>query len=131
MVPDVKNWPEKLLLNMRNDWGIDFKNVSNGLAKEQEVREGVDNFKQDEKYFKAYSLYFTKFIQAYRYQHIKIGMVMPQNEFNSPQVFPSCTWTAGGLSRFLKYLVPAMQAQQVDVFLAPWNAPDINWWTPF
>jgi glucosylceramidase len=43
-------------------------------------------------------------------------MVMPQNEFNSAQVFPSCTWTAKGLSTFLHYLVPEMKKQNVDVF---------------
>jgi glucosylceramidase len=33
-------------------------------------------------------------------------MVMPQNEFNSAQNFPSCTWTPGGLARFLRVLGP-------------------------
>lgn len=123
-VPDVTNWPEKVLQNMRNDWGIDFKNVSNGLKAEQEVLEGKDNFIQEEKYFKSYSLYFQKFIQAYRKQQIKISMVMPQNEFNSPQVFPSCTWTPAGLNRFIKYLGPVLKAQQVDLFLGTMERPN-------
>ena len=43
-------------------------------------------------------------------------MVMPQNEFNSAQNFPSCTWTAAGLARFLHDLLPQMQQRQVEVF---------------
>jgi glucosylceramidase len=115
-IPDVSTWPKEQLDKMRNDWGMDFKGITNGLKPEQEAKEGTDNFIQEEKYFKAYALYFSKFIEAYRSQNINIGMVMPQNEFNSDQVFPSCTWTAQGLTRFLNYLTPAMKAQNVDVF---------------
>jgi glucosylceramidase len=115
-VPDVSTWPEKDVKNMRDNWGMDFKGISNGMKPEQEGFEGTDMFIQDEKYFKAYSLYFSKFIEAYRAKNINISMVMPQNEFNSAQVFPSCTWTAKGLSNFLSYLTPAMKAQNVDVF---------------
>lgn len=41
---------------------------------------------------------------------------MPQNEFNSAQVFPSCTWTAAGLAKFLSFLGPQMRTLGVDVF---------------
>ncbi len=43
-------------------------------------------------------------------------MVMPQNEFNSAQVFPSCCWTAGGLARFIGHLGPEMAKRGVAVF---------------
>ena len=46
-----------------------------------------------------------------------IEMVMPQNEFNSPQVFPSCTWTPQGLARLLRHLGPEMAGADVEVFL--------------
>ena len=93
------------------------KNVNNGLKFEQQGHEGSDMFIQEDKYFKAYSLYFTKFIKSYKAQNITIDMVMPQNEFNSAQVFPSCTWTAKGLSKFTNYLIPSMKALDVKVFL--------------
>ena len=35
---------------------------------------------------KAYALYFSKFIEAYKKQGIPIFAVMPQNEFNSAPV---------------------------------------------
>ena len=41
---------------------------------------------------------------------------MPQNEFNSAQIFPSCCWTSASLANFIgNYLGPAMQVQGVDI----------------
>ena len=51
-------------------------------------------------------------------------MVMPQNEFNSDQVFPSCTWTPAGLARFLRHLVPQMEARGVEIFLGTMERAD-------
>jgi len=106
------------------EWGMDFTGIDNGLKPEQEGKEGTDMFIQQEKYYKAYALYFEKFIVAYRKQNIKISMVMPQNEFNSAQVFPSCTWTAAGLSKFISYLGPKMNALNVDVFFGTMERAD-------
>jgi len=47
---------------------------------------------------------------------IKIGVVMPQNEFNSAQNFPSCTWTPEGLARFLRDLGPEMTKREVEIY---------------
>ena len=91
--------------------------IDNGLRADQVGAEGSDMFIQDARYYAAYARYFGRFIDAYREQGIDIGMVMPQNEFNSPQVFPSCTWTPTGLSRFLAYLGPEMAARAVDGFI--------------
>jgi glucosylceramidase len=88
----------------------------NGIKPEQIGHEGEDMFIQEPRYFEAYALYFQKFIEAYRAEGIQIGMVMPQNEFNSAQNFPSCTWTAAGLAHFIEYLGPAIQKIGVDVF---------------
>lgn len=88
----------------------------NGIRPDQIGQEGEDMFLQDSRYFDAYARYFGRFIEAYRAEGIQIGMVMPQNEFNSAQNFPSCTWTAAGLTRFLRYLGPEMQKRGVEVF---------------
>jgi glucosylceramidase len=104
-------------VNFKSDeYGMDLTGINNGLQADKEGKEGTDMFIQEEKYYKAYALYFSKFIQAYRKQNINIGMVMPQNEFNSAQVFPSCTWTAAGLSKFISFLGPQMQKLHVNVF---------------
>ena len=88
----------------------------NDLIPEQQGAEGTDMFIQEERYFKAYALYFRKFIEAYRKEGIDIFMVMPQNEFNSCQNFPSCTWTAAGINRFVgEYLGPEMKDIGVEL----------------
>ncbi|MGW3566089.1 glycoside hydrolase family 30 protein [Streptomyces sp. NPDC000941] len=90
--------------------------VSNGLRPEQEGREGTDMMNLDDRYLATYAAYFGRFIDAYRAEGISIGMVMPQNEFNSPQPFPSCTWTPEGLVRFVRHLGPEMRRRGVEVF---------------
>jgi len=91
--------------------------VGNGLRPDQVGREGTDMFIQEERYLRAYASYFGRFVDEYRKQGIAIGMVMPQNEFNSAQVFPSCCWTAEGLARFISHLGPEMAKRGVAVFL--------------
>lgn len=99
------------------DLRFDFAGLNNGIKPEQERTSGSDMFIQEPEYLKAYALYFSKFIQAYKKEGINISMVMPQNEFKSAQNFPSATWTAKGLSNFISYLGPEMNKLGVDVFL--------------
>jgi len=88
----------------------------NGIRPDQIGHEGEDMFIQEPRYFDAYARYFGRFIDAYRGEGIEVGMVMPQNEFNSAQNFPSCTWTPEGLARFLRFLGPEMKKRDVEVF---------------
>jgi glucosylceramidase len=88
----------------------------NGIRSDQIGHEGEDMFIQEPRYFDAYARYFGRFIDAYRAEGIRVGMVMPQNEFNSAQNFPSCTWTPEGLARFLRALGPEMEKRDVAVF---------------
>jgi glucosylceramidase len=123
-----KHYASKSLLGNTNfkseEWGIDFTGINNGLPPDREGREGTDMFIQEDKYFKAYAIYFSKFIEAYREQNINIRMVMPQNEFNSAQVFPSCTWTPRGLANFTgKYLGPVMEKLGVKVMFGTMERP--------
>ena len=91
--------------------------VDNGLRPDQVGHEGTDMFRLEEPYLRAYAEYFGRFVDAYRELGIPIQMVMPQNEFNSAQVFPSCTWTPDGLARFLAHLGPEMAQRGVEIFL--------------
>jgi len=107
-----------------------FANVGNpkyqnDLPIGREGKEGTDMFIQEDKYLEAYALYFSKFIQAYKNEDINIFGVMPQNEFNSAQIFPSCCWTAAGLSNFIgSYLGPAMDELGVDVYFGTMERPN-------
>lgn len=100
----------------RPDTGFSMELVDNGLDPSKTISEGEDGFVQEEKYLDAYARYFGKFIDAYKAEGIDIWMVMPQNEFNSAQPYPACTWTAKGLTSFLHYLVPEMEKRGVQVF---------------
>lgn len=97
----------------------------NHLPLDKQGKEGTNMFIQEKEYFQAYALYFSKFIEAYKNQGIKIGMIMPQNEFNSCQIFPSCTWTAAGLAEFIgKYLGHEMEKQGVELFFGTMERPN-------
>lgn len=88
----------------------------NGLPADKIGHEGTDMFIQEDAYLKAYALYFSKFINAYKEQGVDVFAVMPQNEFNSAQIFPSCCWTAASLANFVgNYLGPAMRELDVQV----------------
>ena len=100
-----------------------WQRAENGLQPHQVRAEDTDTFIQDDRYFEAYAQYFGKFIDAYAEQGIRIGMVMPQNEFNSAQVFPSCTWTPDGLARFVRHLGPEMAKRDVEIFLGTLERP--------
>lgn len=98
---------------------------NNGLPEDRQGFEGTDMFIQEDSYLKAYALYFSKFIDAYKTEGINIFAVMPQNEFNSAQIFPSCCWTAKGLANFIgEYLGPAMDEKGVEVMFGTMERPN-------
>jgi glucosylceramidase len=52
-------------------------------------------------------------------------MIMPQNEFNSCQPFPSCTWLSSGLNKFVgEYLGPAMKELGVELMFGTMERPN-------
>lgn len=97
----------------------------NDLPESGRGHEGKDMFVQKEEYFEAYALYFEKYIQAYREHGIDISMVMPQNEPNSAQNFPSCCWTSAGLTRFISHLGPRMDRLGVDLWFGTCERPKV------
>ncbi len=100
-----------------------WQRAENGLQPHQVRAEDTDTFIQEDRYLDAYARYFGRFIDAYAERDIAIGMVMPQNEFNSAQVFPSCTWTPQGLARFIRHLGPEMARRGVEIFLGTLERP--------
>ena len=92
------------------------KGVENGLRPDQVGKEGTDMFVHGG----ALPPRLRRLLRPLRGRVPQAGhpdrMVMPQNEFNSAQVFPSCCWTAEGLARFIAYLGPEMAKRGVRVF---------------
>ena len=98
--------------------------VDNGLRPDQVGHEGTDMFVLDDRYLRAYARYIARFVEAYRAEGIRVEMVMPQNEFNSAQIFPSCTWTPSGLARFITVLGPELERLGVTLFFGTQERPD-------
>ena len=94
-----------------------------GIRPDQVRAEGTNTFIQDDKYFDAYARYFRRYVEEYAKAGIPIGMVMPQNEFNSAQPFPSCTWTPEGLARFLPFLGREMGKTGTEIFFGTLERP--------
>ncbi|MEO0033599.1 MAG: hypothetical protein RIS94_3357, partial [Pseudomonadota bacterium] len=78
--------------------------------------EGTDSFILEDRYLEAYARYFRRYVEEYAREGIRISAVMPQNEFNSAQPFPSCCWTPEGLARFIPHLGREMDKVGVAVF---------------
>ncbi|KAA6347284.1 hypothetical protein EZS27_005251 [termite gut metagenome] len=127
-LPDIKIWaspwsPPSWMKH--NKHYASRSTATNGLPKDRQGFEGTDMFIREDAYLKAYALYFSKFIDAYRNEGINVFAVMPQNEFNSAQIFPSCCWTAAGLADFVgNYLGPVMEAKGVDVMFGTMERPN-------
>lgn len=88
--------------------------------------EGSNMFIQKDEYMKAYALYFGKYIDAYAEKGIDIYGVAPQNEFNSCQNFPSCTWLPSGLAKFIgQFLGPEMEKRNKEIIFATMERPNV------
>jgi glucosylceramidase len=91
-------------------------NADNGLRDDQRGMEGKDYFIQEDRYFDAYARYFRRYVEEYAKEGVRIFRVMPQNEFNSAQPFPSCCWTPAGLARFIPFLGRELGKVGVDIY---------------
>lgn len=72
-------------------------------------------FIMDDKTLTAYGLYFSKFIEEYKKVGIDIFAVHVQNEPNSAQNFPSCTWTPEALNTLVKYVGKQLEQDHPNV----------------
>ena len=99
---------------------------SNGIKPDQMGKEGSDSFILEDRYLDAYARYFRRYIESYRAEGVPISMVMPQNEFNSAQPFPSCCWTPDGLARFIPFLGKEMGQVGVDIFFGTLERPNAD-----
>lgn len=79
---------------------------------------GEDAFKCDSRHFGAYAKYFRKYVDAMRAKGLPVNMVMPQNEPNSCQPYPSCTWRGRSLADFtVNYLGPALEGSGAEIYI--------------
>ena len=102
--------------------------VDNGLDEDKQTPEGTDAFILQPEYLKAYAAYFGKYVDAYKENGVDISMVMPQNEPNSNQIYPSCVWTPDGLKQFIAVLGPEMEKRGIEVWLGTMERADVGLW---
>ena len=70
--------------------------------------------KEDATTFGAFALYLAKFVEAYRDAGITIKAIHPQNEPNYETRYPSCLWTAAGMTTFIgSHLGPLFASRNV------------------
>ena len=99
--------------------------TANDALPGEEGKEGVTSFIMQPEYLDAYARLFGKFVDAYRAEGVNIQMVMPQNEMNSDQNFPSCCWTSEDLNTFVgKYLGPEMEKHGTVVYFGTEERPN-------
>ncbi len=103
-----------------------FNDLDPELSSSEEL---VSRFITEPDYFQAYALYFSKFVQAYAKEGIKIDAVHVQNEYNSAQNFPSCVWNPKDLGILIAdYLGPQFKADNIDadIWLGTVERPQIE-----
>lgn len=99
--------------------------MSNDAVPGEEGKEGVTAFIMEPEYLDAYARLFGKFVDAYKAEGVNIQMVMPQNEMNSDQNFPSCCWTSADLNIFVgQYLGPEMEKHGTEVYFGTEERPN-------
>lgn len=79
------------------------------------------SLKEDDEFYKAYALYFAKYVEAYQNEGINIIAVAPQNEPTMTTAYASCVWTGEQLNRFIRdYLRPTLDEngfEDIDIYL--------------
>ena len=108
----------------------DWNNRANGNRMDPgaQILSNATAFKMQDQYLKAYALYFSKFIQAYKKEGIDLFSIQPQNEIAYAPNWPSCTWRAEDFSIFIgDYLGPKLEEDGLDTEI--WLGT-INWSNP-
>lgn len=94
----------------------------NDFTKENEV--AGDHFIQEAPYLSAYTLYLSKFIDAYKEKGIPISLLQFQNEPYTRHQWPNCIWMPRSMANFIgKYLGPAFSKKHpgVDLWFGTFN----------
>lgn len=135
--PDLKIWaspwtpPAWMKVNEHyslraGDWN--GRPNGNRMDPGAQILSNATAFKMQDRYLKAYALYFSKFIQAYKKEGIDLFSIQPQNEIAYAPNWPSCTWRAEDFSIFIgEYLGPKLEEDGLDTEI--WLGT-INWGRP-
>ncbi len=135
--PDLKIWaspwspPAWMKINEHySTRGGDWNGRENGnrMPEGADLLNNCTGFNMQERYLKAYALYFSKFAQAYKAEGVPLFAIMPQNEIAYSPNWPSCTWRPEDMAYFIgKFMGPQFEADGVDTEI--WLGT-VNWGNP-
>ncbi|MBP0904008.1 hypothetical protein ACFSKN_09350 [Mariniflexile gromovii] len=95
-----------------------------------EINNNATAFKMQERYLKAYALYFSKFVQSYAKAGVPLFAIMPQNEIAFQPNWPSCTWRPEDMAYFINgFLGPQFETDKLntEIWLGTVNSSDPNY----
>ncbi|NME68772.1 glycoside hydrolase family 30 protein [Flammeovirga aprica] len=109
---------------------VEGRPSGNRMPEGAEIMSNATAFKMQERYLKAYALYFSKFVQAYKEEGVPLWAIMPQNEIKWAPNWPACTWRPEDMSYFIgEYLGPQFENDGLDteIWLGTINNSDPNY----
>ncbi|WP_165730817.1 glycoside hydrolase family 30 protein [Polaribacter sp. 20A6] len=95
-----------------------------------EINNNATAFKMQERYLKAYALYFSKFVKSYEKAGVSLFAIMPQNEVAFQPNWPSCTWRPEDMAYFINdFLGPQFKNDKLDteIWLGTVNSSNPNY----
>jgi glucosylceramidase len=135
--PDLKLWASPwsppAWMKVNNHYALHGGKIngqSNGLTPEKEILNNSTAFRMETAYLKAYALYLSKFVQAYRKEGINLSALCVQNEIVYSPHWSSCTWRAEDLAYFIRSaLGPQFKKDSLatQIWLGTVNGADPNY----
>lgn len=123
-------WCPPTWMKTNNHYASKSSQEYNNLSEDQQSVTNTTGFKMLSGYLNSYALYFSKFLDAYADEGIKVSDLHVQNEVIAEQIFPSCIWTPSDLSLFISdYLGPRFEKENrdVNIWLGTLNVGDPNY----
>jgi len=137
--PDLKIWASPwsppAWMKVNEHYAMRSGNFENAIEGNKmntgaQMFNNATGFKMQERYLKAYALYFSKFVQAYKKEGIALFSIQPQNEIAYQPNWPSCTWRPEDMAYFINgFLGPQFKADGLDteIWLGTINSGDPNY----
>jgi glucosylceramidase len=86
-----------------------------GLMDQGEDNPEKNVLKDDPKIYQAYALYFSKYVQAYAKEGIRVDRIVVQNEQDISTKYPSCNMPPKQMGEFvLNYMRPQFQKDKLE-----------------
>ena len=123
-------WTPPIWMKVNNHYAMGSQTTVKQMPVGQTIRNNATAFKMEDAYLDAYSLYFSKFVQAYKKEGITISKVMVQNEIVYQPHWQSCTWRPEDLGYFVaQHLGPRFEKDSIktEIWLGTVNTSNADY----